>query len=241
MQMKIKHILVASTILAVAAGSSRADVVASTGAKHAAIAEPERIDSETVPKQCRQFLAVPADSRSELLAWNQRLSLAACEQDTIAPPATSDPAKLPALVTYLDGAVQRPTAIYRDAMAHGPTQTRMRAAYGLGTTSINLMVRARNAIPASPDLDKNLALHRALEPLHAGHGRDAASAFAEVDRLATQFPADASANAVMQSIVASARSQLQAGTEHPSDSRGCTQLDLVEAAADDLWSCATTP
>lgn len=209
MHMKItQHILIASSILAVAAGSSRADAVASTKAKHAAIAQPERIDSETVPPECRQHLAVPADSKSELLAWNQRLSLAACEQDAIAAPATNDGAKLQGLVTYLDGAVQRSTAIYRDAMARGPTQIQMLAAFGLGTTSVNLMVRARNAIPASPDLDKNLALHRALEPLLAGYARDAASAFGQVDQLATRFPADASANVVLQSIVAGARSKL---------------------------------
>jgi hypothetical protein len=67
---------------------------------------------------------------------------------------------------------------------------------------------ARNAIPVSLELDKYLALHNALEPLIASYARDAASAFTEVDRLAARYPADASASAVVQKIVARARSGL---------------------------------
>jgi hypothetical protein len=84
----------------------------------------------------------------------------------------------------------------------------MLAAFGLGMTAVNLMVRARSAIPPSRDLDQNHAVHNALEPLLAGQARAAESAFAEVDRLAMQLPADATANPVMRNIVASARSHL---------------------------------
>lgn len=204
-----QSVLVASTILAIAAGISRADVVASAETKHAAVLEPNRIDIRTVPLECRQYLAVTSDSTSELLVWDQRLSLAACEQATaVATPAINDPEKLRELVAHLAQSVQPSSFIYRDAMARGPAEIRILAAYGLGMTSVNIMVRARNAIPVSLELDKYLALHAALEPLIAGYARDAVSAFTEVDRLAAQYPADASANAVVQKIVARARSGL---------------------------------
>jgi len=206
----VQHLLVASTILAIA-GSSRADVVASAETKHATIPEPNPIDIRAVPAECGPFLAVPAGSTSELLAWDQRLTLAACLENTTDPvPAAGEPEKLRGLVGYLDDSVKQSRAIYRDAMARGPTQIQMLAAFKLGMTSVNIMVRARDAIPASPDLDKRLGLHRALEPLLAGYARDATSAFTEVDRLATRSPGDAQANAVMKAIVASARSQLGA-------------------------------
>ena len=208
----VQHILVASVFLAIVPGSSRADVVASAETKRATIPEPVQIDTREMPQECRPFLEVPADSTSELFAWDQRLSLAACLENTTAPaPAAREPEKLRGLVGYLDESVRRSRAINRDAMAHGPTtQIQRLAACGLGMTSDNIMVRARTAIPASLDLDKRLALHRGLEPLLASYARDAASAFTEVDRLATRSPADAQANAVMQAIVASARSQLGA-------------------------------
>lgn len=203
-----QHLLIASSVVAAAAGNAQADAAAGAGPS-ATAAEPEHIDSQTVPPPCRQHLAVPAGSASELRVWSQRLSLAACEQGAVAAPApTSDPAKFRELVESLESAMQPSTAIYRDAMAHGPPQIRMLAAFGAGMTAVNLMVRARSAIPASRDVQHNLALHNALEPLLAGHARDADAAFTEVDRLATEFPADASANPVVKSIVASARAKL---------------------------------
>jgi hypothetical protein len=208
MHPKITHPILIGALVAAAAGAARAGAGASAG-PGATIAEPEPIDSQTVPAQCRQYLAAPAGSASELRVWSQRLSLAACQQDTIAAPApTSDPAKFRGLVESLDSAMQPSTAIYRDAMAHGPPQIRMLGAFGVGMTAVNLMVRARSAIPASRDFEHNLALHNALEPLLAGHARDADAAFAEVDRLATEFPADVSANPVVKSIVAGVRAKL---------------------------------
>ena len=94
-------------------------------------------------------------------------------------------------------------------MAHGPAQIRMLAAYGLGMTAINLMVRARSAIPASTDRHGNLDTHNPLEPLLTGHARAADTAFAEVDRLATEYPQDAAANVVVRNAVESARSHLR--------------------------------
>jgi len=207
----LQHVLVAGLTVAIAAGSSRADVVASAETKHATIPEPNQGDIRAVPAACGPFLTTPAGSTSELLAWDQRLSLAAClENTTDPPPPAREPEQLRALLGYLDDSVKQSRAIYRDAMAHGPTQIQVLAAFKLGMTSVNIMVRARNAIPASSDLDKHLALHRALEPLLASYAREATSAFTEADRLATRAPADAAASAVMKAIVASARSQLHA-------------------------------
>ena len=57
MHSKITHpLLIAGTVLAAAAGSVRADAVASAGPDRAATAEPERIDGQTVPPPCRQYL-----------------------------------------------------------------------------------------------------------------------------------------------------------------------------------------
>jgi hypothetical protein len=200
MKMKIAQpILAASALLAVVASTARAD------AEHAG-AEPVQLDAATVPEACRPYLAVPSDAKSELMVWNQRMSLAACLIDTTAAlPSASEPGQLRALVGGLEDSVQRSTAIYRDAMAHAPLPIQMVAAYGLGSVSRNLVVRARAAIAPSTD-----PLRRALEPLLAGHAHDAAAAFAEVDRLAKQSPASVSRNPVLTSIVTAARSELAA-------------------------------
>jgi hypothetical protein len=200
-------LLFAGLALVATAASARADAAAGAEPIHAA--EPEPIDGLTVPQPCRQYLTVPANSHSERLVWSQRLSLAQCEQGAIAaPPAASDPSQLRGLVASLESALQPSTGIYRDAIAHGPAQIRMLAAYGLAMTEVNLMVRARSAIPASTDRHGNLDTHNALESLLTGHARAADTAFAEVDRLATEFPEDAAANVVVRNAVASARSQL---------------------------------
>jgi hypothetical protein len=206
-----RHFLIAGAALVAAAASARADAVAGAEPVHAA--EPEPIDGQTVPQPCRQYLTVPANSHSVRLVWSQRLSLAQCEQGAIAaPPAAGDPSQLRGLVASLETALQPSSQIYRDAMAHGPAQIRMLAAYGLGMTAVNLMVRARSAIPPSTDRHGNLDTHSALEPLLTGHARAADTAFAEVDRLATEYPEDAAANVVVRNAVASARSHLRGRT-----------------------------
>ena len=202
-----QHLLIVGCILAAATAGARADAVAGPEPVHAG--EPERIDGQTVPQPCRPYLSVPANSHSERRVWNQRLSLAPCEQGAIAaPPAASDPAQLRGLVASLDSALRPSSQIYRDALENGPPHIRMLAAYGLGMTAIHLMVRARSAIPPSTDRHGHLDAHDALEPLLAGHARAADAAFAEVDRLATEFPDDAAANVVVRNAVASARSHL---------------------------------
>lgn len=192
-------LLAASTLLAIAAPTAHADA-------EPAPAEPVQLDPATVPDACKPFLTVPSDARSELMVWNQRVSLAGCLVNTSAalPPA-GEARQLGALVASLDDSVKRATGIYRDAMAHAPRPVRMLAAFGLGSTLRGVAVRARSAIPPSSDPVAHLALHQALEPLLASDLREAAAAFAEVDRLAREAPADAAANPVLGHIVAAAR------------------------------------
>ncbi len=194
-----KLTIATSALLALAAANAHADVIASTKANQVS---PE--PAQSVPAKCRQFLTVPADCSSELLVWDQRLSLASCEIDTSAAlPAVTTPESLPTLVASLDTSVRPSIAIYRDAMAHAPRQIQIIAAYHFGMTSQNLIVRARRALPADP------TLQRALDPLVAGYAHDAAAAFAEIDRLAKESPSVASANEVVRYMVASARSNLR--------------------------------
>jgi hypothetical protein len=203
----MQRLLIAISVLAATAASVWAGAAAGAEPVHAA--EPEPIDGQTVPQGCRQYLTVPASSHSELLVWSQRLSLAQCEQGLIAAPAAAtDPAQLRGLVASLETAMQPSTQIYRDAMAHGPVQIRILAAYGLGMTDINLMVRARSAIPPSTDRHGNLDTHNALEPLLTGHARAADTAFAEVDRMANEYPEDAATNVVVRNAIATARARL---------------------------------
>ena len=201
---------------AVLAGAPRADTVAAITPSQGTERTPERIDSGRLPVACRQFLELPADARGDWLTWAQRLSLAACEQARSTPVA-SDANKLPEVVAALDRALQPSVAIYKDAMAHGPAQIQMLAAYGLGMGYVNVIVRARASIPAAGDLMTNLtaadtyiALHHALEPMLVSYAHQAATAFREADRLATADPVRASANPTMQHIVATARAELRA-------------------------------
>lgn len=62
-----------------------------------------------------QFLAIPADSTSELLPWARRLSIAACRQSISLAPV-SDAEQFPALVRSLDKEMAPSIEIYRDAM-----------------------------------------------------------------------------------------------------------------------------
>jgi hypothetical protein len=209
-------------VLVTIAGTSVADV---NDAVHETTPAPGRevpIDTTGVPPECRQFLAIPVDSTSELLPWSQRLSVAACRQ-SIALAPVSDPERFRAMVANLEHAMAPSLAIYRDAMAHGPTQIRILGAYGLGMTNLNIIVRARSTVRVADShgtaayggatygamtyIDPYLALHRALDPLLAGERENALAAFREVARLASEDPAAARANQVMLVVIANARIQ----------------------------------
>jgi len=156
------------------------------------------------------FLAV-LRTTSDTQPWAQRLSFAACRQPAkVAAAASAD--QLQGVVHSLEQAMQPSIDIYRDALAHGPAEIQILAAYGLGMAQLDIMVHARIAIPSPPDLMTNLPaaqhyleLHHALEPLIADHAKAAADAFAQAEKLAADHESAASANIVMQNVVASAR------------------------------------
>jgi hypothetical protein len=180
-----------------------------------AMAEPTRIATEgAVPEQCRHFLDAPTGG-SAWLQWSQRLSVASCEESAAVLPKITSFDELRSSMASFEHTLQAPIAIYRDAMAHGPTQIQISAAYRLGLSYVAILVRAREAIQAPADFstnpasaDKYLSLRQQIEPVLAEDGRQARAAFTEADRLATAFPADASANELMKNITSHAREQL---------------------------------
>jgi hypothetical protein len=202
--------------LATVAGTSLADV---NGVGRGTVPTQSRepaLDQSQVPGECRRYLTAPSDSTSDSVAWEQRLSLASCRQELAIAPV-SNPEKFPALVASIQRAMAPSIEIYRDAMARGPGQIQILAAYGLGMTHVNTIVRARNAIRvvdagafggaaygASAQRDRYMVLHGALEPLLAGERDAAIAAFREVARLAAEDPAAARANPVMPVVIASA-------------------------------------
>ena len=209
-------------VLAILAGTSSADV---TKTIRESIPIPDRdalINLPGMPPECRQFLAIPADSTSELLPWAQRLSVAACRQSIALAPVSS-PERFRAMVAKLEQVMEPSLAIYRDAMARGPVQIKLLAAYGIGMTHLNIIVRARSAIRViddgasfggavyggSPYVDPYQALHRALEPLLARQREAALTAFREVARLAFEHPLAARANPVMPVVIAIAAVQVR--------------------------------
>jgi len=214
-RLKQSHWIVA--VLAVVAGTSGADVRKS-------VVEPVRSPGErdSVSPACKAFLELPAGSTSELLPWDQRLSLAGC-RPLVAPMAVSDPDQFPAMVAGLEGSVAPQIAIYRDAIAHGPNQIKLVAGYGLGMTYVNVMVRARRSVKVADDggkyggttygslryLDRLGSLHRTLEPMLAADRDAALAAFDNVAHLADQDPVAVSANDVVRGAVAGSRTQAE--------------------------------
>lgn len=207
-------------VLAILAGTSIADVNNAVNGSMPAPTRQPPIDLPGMPLECRQFLAIPSDSTSEILPWAQRISVAACRQ-SIALAPVSDPEQFRAMVAKLEQAMEPSLAIYRDAMARGPTEIRILAAYGLGMTHLNIMVRARSAIRVIDDraayggaaygsfayVDRYQAMHRALEPLLVREREAAITAFRKVIALAYQHPLAARANQVMPVVIANATVQ----------------------------------
>lgn len=198
-------------VLATFVGTSGADIRQGIGAQPPTRLEVP-VEPDSIPAVCRRFLEVPADSRSETLPWQQRLSLAACRQSIALDPVT-DMDDLRSALAKLDGAMAPSIAIYRDAMARAPNHLRIMAAYGLGMTHINTMVRARSLIRGGSyggatygaQVDGPQALRAALEPLLVTRRDAALAAFDEVARLAERDPAAARANQVVVYAVQDAR------------------------------------
>lgn len=207
-----------AALLAILAGTSVADV--NHGARESMpVRRPEVVDLAGLPPECRLFLAIPADSTSELLPWAQRLSVAACRQSIELAPV-SDPEQFRPMVTRLERAMEPSMVSYRDAMARGPAQIKILAAYGLGMTNLNIIVRARTAVRVPGGgafggaayggrayLDRSQRLHQSLEALLVKERDAALTAFHEVARLAHADPASARANQVMPVAITDAQRQ----------------------------------
>lgn len=216
--MKRAHSPWIAVLLAIIAGTSVADV------SHVRESAPVRhlgtIDASGVPFECRLFATIPADSTSELLPWAQSLSMAACRQSITVPPV-SDPEQFRPMVARLEQAMAPSIAMYRDAMARGPMQIKILAAYGLGMTNVNIIVRARSAVRvagADPSfggatyggttyVERSRRLHQLLEALLVKERDAALAAFHEVARLAHEDPRAAHANPVMPLVITDAQTQ----------------------------------
>jgi len=217
--MKRAHSPWIAALLAILAGTSMADVH-KMARESLPVRRPEAIDVTGLPPECRLFLSIPADSTSELLPWAQRLSVAACRQAIELAPVT-DPEQFRPMVTRLEQAMEPSMALYRDAMARGPAPIRILAAYGLGMTNVNIIVRARSAIHVPGNgsafggaayggrayLDRSRRLHQSLEALLVKERDAALAAFHELARLAHADPASARANQVMPVVIADAQRQ----------------------------------
>src|SRR5207248_2192490 len=150
-----------------------------------------------IDPSCERYLVEPRDAISVSFRWDQRLSFAACRQAVaVAPIERGDVRALPGLVAQLEDAFAPSIAIYRDAMSLGPPELRVQGAYGLGSTYMAIVVRARAAI--LPDDERSRG---ALEPLLARDLRAAIAAFDEVGYLADDYPNAAGANSVVKLAV----------------------------------------
>ena len=201
-----------AALLAAITGTSGANVKHTIGTQRSTRVVELPIDVARVPAECRAFLAIPTDSTSELLPWQQKLSLAACRADVTVAPVTA-PGQLGAVVATLDDAMAPSRTIYRDAIAHGPDRIRILAAYGLGMTYVEVIVRARDAIVADSGFggstyggryERSHAMHFALEHLLASDRDAALAAFDEAARVADADPAAARADQVTELAVANA-------------------------------------
>lgn len=199
-----------AALVAIVAGTSLS--VARVGERQPA---REGIDASNVPVACQQFLKVPVDAKSELLPWQQRLSLAACRQDVVVPPVTT-PQQVGTLVATLERAAAPSIDMYRDAIANGPSEIRILGAYGMGMTYQNIMVRARRAIAdnsiggatyGTTAFQRTEALRLALEPLLRPDREGALAAYDEVARLAGEYPTAAKADRVVIWAVEDAANQ----------------------------------
>jgi hypothetical protein len=205
-------------LLAIIAGTSTADV--NDRREPPGVRPSGVIDMANVPIECRLFTTIPLDSTSELLPWAQLLSMAACRQ-SIALAPVSDPEQFRPMIARLEQAMAPSIAMYRDAMARGPTQIKILAAYGLGMTNVNLIVRARSALDITGGdasfggasyggtayLDRSRRLHQLLEALLVKERDAALAAFHDVARLAHQDPDAAQASRVMAFVVMDAQRQ----------------------------------
>ncbi len=131
--------------------------------------------------------------------WDQHLAYAGCLRS--APLARlTDPEQLRPFVARLESDVERSIGIYRDAMARAPWEMRLLAAYQLGQTYVDLVVRARNAVDARTRPE--------LEPLLVPYIRDAQTAFTQAWAVGEELPAGVACDDLVRNLVAGTRDAL---------------------------------
>lgn len=207
-------------LLAIVAGTSLAGPKpkAKETRMPAAIVDTTRIDTASLPLQCRAYQHI-GETNNALYPWMQRMSLAACRQE-ITLTAVRRVDEMVVMISTLRAAMAPSIAIYKDAMARGPNEVKILAAYGLGRTYVDMIVRARTAIHGVDQsmlayggngyggtafLNRSLALHYALEPMLKAEHDGALEAFRQVAQLAEDDPAAARANAIMPIAITTAR------------------------------------
>jgi hypothetical protein len=142
------------------------------------------------PRECRRFQGD---------RWDQRLSLAGCLRAPGTAYRVTDPEQVRGYVTYLASTVDRPVEIYRDAIARGPWEVRLLAAYELGQTYADLIVRVRAATPG---------LDRDREPLLVTWQRDAVAAFTTAWAIGEELPSGVACDDLVRNVIAGTREAL---------------------------------
>jgi hypothetical protein len=159
------------------------------------------------------------------MKWERVLSLASARGSFNVEP-TSDLAGYRDIVARIDKAIAPSLAMYEEAREHATTpELRMLAAYGIGLTHLDAMIRARNAAlaPDAMSAEEGSTMYRStvmrdayderhatIEPMLVDHRAAALGAFHDVRELADEQPGVAAANPVMTFIVADARRQMEA-------------------------------
>jgi len=142
------------------------------------------------PRECRRWQGD---------RWDQRLSLAGCLRAPGPSVRVTDPEQLRGYVAYLASTVDRPVEIYRDAIARGPWEVRLVAAYELGQTYADLIVRARAATPG---------LEHDREPLLVSWQRDAVAAFTTAWAVGEELPSGIACDDLVRNVIAGTREAL---------------------------------
>jgi len=143
---------------------------------------PGEVAPEKVPAACRAFTTRVADARDNTFAWNQRLSLAACIQDT-STATVKNREEADALFQELARRLTPTVRLDIDALEHAPPAFRIRAAYQVAMASMSLVIRMRGAVaePKSP-------LHAYVESLVDAPLRTSYLAAAVIAQTANEAP-----------------------------------------------------
>ena len=132
--------------------------------------------------------------------WDQHLAYAGCLRT--APPARlSDPEQLRPFVARLESDVERSIGIYRDAIARAPWEMRLLAAFQLGQTYVDLVVRARNAVGEKE--------RPALEPLLVPYEKDAVVAFTQAWAIGSELPSGKPCDDLVRNLLAATYDALE--------------------------------